>query len=215
MPSSSCNSRQRARRGVSEASILPPGNSHLPAWSWSSRRRQMRMRPRRSIKAATTVVTSNSRRRRPTRFAAPCHYRRDIRLGRFGPQQAPARAAGEGHRTPASPEGQTAAVFLRTRVSLAAKSASAAAPRRASTAVSPGYERKSRVPPTFVWAKHQSLAGYPRPSPEPVSVKNRGLYRAPTEQVPCGPPSGPARSGPSPFFHPRSLTSLREPESPL
>ena len=101
----------------------------------------MRILPRRSINAATTLVTS-------IRGQATCPIRRAYS---FSPaaKQAPARAAGEGHRTTVQPKGQTTAVFLQTRVSLAAKSASAAAPHRASTAVSPDYERKSRVPPTL------------------------------------------------------------------
>ncbi len=101
----------------------------------------MRILPRRSINAATTLVTS-------IRGQATCPIRRAYS---FSPaaKQAPARAAGEGHRTTVQPKGQTTAVFLQTRVSLVAKSASAAAPHRASTAVSPDYERKSRVPPTL------------------------------------------------------------------
>ena len=101
----------------------------------------MRILPLRSINAATTFVTS-------IRGQATCPIRRAYS---FSPaaKQAPARAAGEGHRTTVQPVGQATAVFLQTRVSLVAKSASAAAPHRASTAVSPDYERKSRVPPTM------------------------------------------------------------------
>src|ERR1035438_8196952 len=56
MPSSSSSSRRNAWGGVSPASILPPGNSHLSARAWCSVRWQHRISSPRTIKAATTCL---------------------------------------------------------------------------------------------------------------------------------------------------------------
>src|SRR5271169_1042737 len=60
MPSSSSSSRRNASGGVSPASILPPGNSHLRARAWCSVRWQHRISSPSRIKAATTCLVKMS-----------------------------------------------------------------------------------------------------------------------------------------------------------
>src|SRR5580693_4429282 len=97
MPNSSSNSLIRQASGVSPGSILPPGNSHIPARFFPAGRLQINTRPSTSTSAAAATskieVTPGA-----SRAVVPVEL--DIALGQIaGPHRraGPADADIDGH----------------------------------------------------------------------------------------------------------------------